>query len=48
LVEAQGGQIWVESVVGEGSTFRFSLPLAGRSELETVGDARRQIVGGHE
>ena len=48
LVEAQGGQIWVESVVGEGSTFRFSLPLAGRSELETVGDSRHQIVGGHE
>ena len=46
LVEAQGGQIWVESVVGEGSTFRFSLPLAGRAELESVGETRRQAIGG--
>lgn len=29
LVELQGGQIWVESKKGEGSTFGFSLPLAG-------------------
>ena len=46
LVEAQGGQIWVESVIGEGSTFRFSLPLAGHSEMEPVGESRRQTLGG--
>jgi two-component system OmpR family sensor kinase/two-component system sensor histidine kinase BaeS len=28
LVEAQGGRIWGESTLGEGTVFRFTLPLA--------------------
>jgi signal transduction histidine kinase len=33
LVEAQGGQVSVESRLTEGSTFTFSLPVGGPSSV---------------
>jgi signal transduction histidine kinase len=32
LIEAHGGRMWVESALGKGSTFSFSLPTAPQAE----------------
>ena len=34
IIQAHGGQMWAESVLGQGSTFRFSLPLANSEAVQ--------------
>jgi PAS domain S-box-containing protein len=44
LIQMHGGEIWLESVLGEGSIFTFSMPLVDDAPTQNVGSLPPSLV----